>query len=262
MMTDPNFVHRENILGVGLSPISMSQTLHTMKTWIENGKKHYICVTPVHSIMDCYQDESLKVIFNKSGLTTPDGMPLVWILRWKGHKNVDRVYGPSLMLEACEQFQPQGYRHFFFGSTPEVQHKLISNLHARLPNLEIAGHYAPPYENQTPDDHERSIERINHAQPTILWVALGAPQQERWMAEHIGKITAPVMIGVGAAFDFISGHKKQAPPWMRRSGTEWLFRLVQEPNRLWPRYRLYPRFVFLITLQLLGLRKFPINTNR
>jgi len=237
----------------------MDLALRAIEHWIDAAEPNYVCVTPAHSIMDAYHDGGFRRILNSSGLTTPDGMSLVWILRLLGHKEVDRVYGSDLMLSLCQYGVEKEYRHYLYGGEPGVAEALASRLTDRFEDIQIAGIHSPPFRKLTNEEDQEVVEKINSTNPDIVWVGFSSPKQERWMAEHLGKIEAPVMIGVGAAFDFLSGRKPQAPRWIQRSGLEWLFRLVTEPKRLWPRYRQYPNFVWLVLLQLLGLKEFPIE---
>jgi N-acetylglucosaminyldiphosphoundecaprenol N-acetyl-beta-D-mannosaminyltransferase len=253
-------VPRVNVLGVGISAINMEVALTTIEDWIARHDSRYVCVTPVHSVMECRKDAALRRIFNASGLTTPDGMPLVWLSRLKGFRHVGRVYGPDLMLALCERSAGRGYRHFFYGGVEGVPDQLAAVLQERLPGLQVVGTYSPPFRPLTPEEDGQVVKMINKVDPDIVWVGLGSPKQERWMAAHVGRLTAPVLIGVGAAFDFHAGLKKQAPRWMQRSGLEWLFRLLTEPRRLWRRYLTNnPLFVTLVLLQALGLRKYPLE---
>jgi len=252
---------RVNILGVGISTVDTAQTLDIMNGWIARREPHYLCLAPVHNVMDCRRDPDLKRIFNASGLTVPDGMPLAWLLRLKGYRHVDRVYGPDLLLAACERSDEHGYRHFFYGGAEDVAEEMAYLLMKRFPGLQVAGCSSPPFRPLKPEEDRLEVEKINAARPDVLWVGLGAPKQERWMGEHFGRIEVPVMVGVGAAFDFLSGNKPQAPFWMQRSGLEWLFRLMTEPRRLWRRYLINnPLFVVLVLSQALGLRKFSIES--
>jgi N-acetylglucosaminyldiphosphoundecaprenol N-acetyl-beta-D-mannosaminyltransferase len=245
-----------NVLGVGINPISINQALEAISSWITLRRPNIICVTPAHSIMDAYHDPDLRTIINSSGLTTPDGMAIVWLMKLRGHGHVERVNGSDLMLEACRSGLPHNWRHYFYGGEEGVAETLVARFITYHPELQVAGTYTPPFRPLTPEEDEEIINTINETEADVVWVGLGAPKQERWMAEHLGKIEAPVMIGVGAAFDFLSGRKPQAPRWIQRSGFEWLFRLATEPKRLWPRYRQYPLFVWLVLLQLLGLKEF------
>ena len=197
--------------------------------------------------MRSQKDEKLRQIHNQAGLVTPDGMPLVWLSRLNGFPWVERVYGPDLMLAVCERSLSKGYRHYFYGGLEGVPEKLAESLRRRFPKLQIVGVYSPPFRPLTKDEDECVIQKINQAKPDIVWVGLSTPKQEYWMHEHLHRITAPVMVGVGAAFDFHAGLKKQAPRWMQRSGLEWFFRLVTEPRRLWRRYLINnPWFLWLI----------------
>ncbi|MFQ5571569.1 MAG: WecB/TagA/CpsF family glycosyltransferase [Rhodothermales bacterium] len=251
-----------NILGVNVSAINMQQALAALDDWVEHRGHHYVCVSNVHSIMESWDDPALQRIHNEADLVTPDGMPLVWTSRSRGFDHVSRVYGPDLMLAACEHSVPRGYRHFLYGGAEGVPELLAERLQARFPGLQIAGTYAPPFRPMTPEEDARVVDQINRARPDIVWVGLGMPKQERWMHTHVGCLEAPVLIGVGAAFDFHAGLKRQAPRWMQRGGLEWAFRLCTEPQRLWKRYlRHNPRFLVLLLLQALGLIRTPVEKN-
>ena len=248
---------RVNILGVGVSAITLSRAVSILEEWIAGSTPHYVCVTGAHGVMESQRDPDLRRIHNEAGLVTPDGMPLVWISHLKGHTRVRRVYGPDLMLTFCEVSERKGYRHFFYGGGAGVAERLASRLKQRFPRLVIAGTFCPPFRPLLPAEDNDIVQRINDARPDIVWVGLSTPKQERWMRAHLGRLTAPVLVGVGAAFDFNAGLKAQAPRWMQRTGLEWLFRLITEPRRLWRRYLLNnPRFVFLVLLQMLGFRRY------
>jgi N-acetylglucosaminyldiphosphoundecaprenol N-acetyl-beta-D-mannosaminyltransferase len=257
---EPESPERVNVLGVGVSAIDMAQALALIDRWIATGAERYVCVTGVHGVMECQDDPALRDIHNRAALVTPDGMPLVWVSWFRGHKRVQRVYGPDLMLACCAASVAKGYRHFFYGGAPGVPERLARNLQERLPGLMIAGTWSPPFGEPTSFERRASRERINAAKPDIVWVGLSTPKQERWMAEHVGRLNTRVLIGVGAAFDFHAGLKRQAPPWMRRNGIEWLFRLGTEPRRLWRRYlRNNPRFIWRILLQLSGFVRYDLR---
>jgi N-acetylglucosaminyldiphosphoundecaprenol N-acetyl-beta-D-mannosaminyltransferase len=248
-----------NILGVCVSPIAMDDARRAIEAWVADRTRTYVTVTSAHVIMDAYRDPELRRIVNASGLTTPDGMAIVWILRWRGYRKVGRVYGPDLMLEVCRNGLERGYRHYLFGGEVGVAETLGRKLIERFPGLQVVGAWSPPFGPTSEQEDRASVERINAARPDVVWVGLGSPKQEGWMAAHVGKVAAPVIVGVGAAFDFLSGRKPQAPSWMQRIGLEWFFRLATEPRRLWPRYRQYPRFALLALAQLAGLRHFPAD---
>jgi len=247
---------RVDVLGVAVSATTIEDTLRVVAGWISRREPHYVCVSGMHGVMECQQDEELRNIHNAAGLVTPDGMPLVWLCRLKGQKSTERVYGPDLMLALCERSQARGYRHFFYGAAPQVLEALITRLQRRFPGLEVAGTYAPPYRPLDSAEDLAIVRRIQESRPDILWVGLSTPKQERWMAEHVERLGVPVLLGVGAAFDFHSGFKRQAPRWMQRNGLEWLFRLLQEPRRLYRRYLVnIPLFGAYLLLDALGLRR-------
>jgi N-acetylglucosaminyldiphosphoundecaprenol N-acetyl-beta-D-mannosaminyltransferase len=246
---------RVNVLSVGVSAINMTQALDIIGGWITHRQPNYVCVTGVHGVMESQRDESLRHIHNTAGLVTPDGMPLVWLSRLQGRRHVGRVYGPDLMLELCERSVSKGYRHFLYGGSEEALEQLASNLQQRFPGLQVVGKYSPPFRPLTDEEDNQVVQMINETNPDIVWVGLSTPKQERWMASHMRRLTAPVLLGVGAAFDFHAGLKKQAPQWMQRSGLEWLFRLATEPRRLGPRYLVNnPLFVLLVLKQMLGIK--------
>ena len=250
---------KTQLLNVRISAINMDQALEAIQYWIAHRDHHYVCVTPAHSIMDCYFNPELRTIFNQSGLTTPDGMSVVWTLRLMGHKHVGRVYGPDLMRALCQQSLEHGYRHYFYGGAPGVVEELERRLIREYPQLKIAGHYTPPFGPVSEQEDQKIIEHIRAANPDILWVGISSPRQEIWMAEHVDQLDVPALIGVGAAFDFLSGHKPQAPNWIQQSGLEWLYRFIREPRRMWPRYSRYPLFILLLIAQALGLKKFELE---
>src|SRR6476661_9920209 len=252
---------RVNVLGVGVCPLTRHEALAIIEEWIANRERQYVCVCGIHGIMECQRDERLRAIHNSAGMVTTDGMPLVWLSWLNGFRQAQRVYGPDLLLDCCSRSQVQGYRHFFYGGGPGVPQQLITRLQNRFPGLQVAGGYSPPYRALTADEDAEVVQRINAAEPDVVWIGLSTPKQEQWMADHRDRLTAPVLIGVGAAFDFHSGLKRQAPRWMQPSGLEWIFRLWQEPKRLWRRYlRNNPLFVWQILLQGLGVKRYRLDS--
>jgi len=250
-------IQKANILGIGVSAINMPMALEVIDGWIKRGERNFVTVTGVHGVMESQKDSDLLRIHNVAGLVTPDGMPLTWISRLLGFTHVDRVYGPDLLLAVCDRSPAQGYRHFFYGGGDGVADLLKDRLQARFPGLDVVGTYTPPFRPLTEEEDEDIVRYINALNPDIVWIGLSTPKQERWMAAHLGRIAAPVMIGVGAAFDFQAGLKKQAPPWIQRSGLEWLYRLCSEPKRLWKRYLTNnPAFVWRVVGQLSGLKRY------
>jgi N-acetylglucosaminyldiphosphoundecaprenol N-acetyl-beta-D-mannosaminyltransferase len=247
-----------NILGVRVDAVQIPDVVSRMEEWIgQRNTCRYIAVTDMHSLMQAQHAASFKKILENADLVVPDGFPLVWLGRRKGFPLRRRVYGPELLERFCEETVTKGYRHFFYGGAPGVAEELSTRLAARFSGLKTAGICCPPYRSLTQAEDEEEVSRINEAHADVVWVGLGAPKQERWMAEHQGRLNAPLLIGVGAAFDFHTGRIAQAPQWMRDHGLEWLFRLWREPRRLWRRYLIYgTQFVALVLLESLGLMKF------
>ena len=239
------------IVGTRVDATSYPDAAARIIRWAEAGESRYVCVCTVHMVMEGYDDPSFQAIVNSADLVTPDGMPLVWGLRLLGIPSATRVYGPALTPIVCEYAARRGVPVGFYGGTPDVLEELRKRLTARFPGLQIPYAFSPPFRPPTPEEEQRTIEEIHAAGVRIVFVGLGCPKQERWMARHRGRLQA-VMVGVGAAFDFIAGRKRQAPPWMQQAGLEWAFRLATEPRRLWRRYLYHnPRFVTLFGLQLL-----------
>jgi N-acetylglucosaminyldiphosphoundecaprenol N-acetyl-beta-D-mannosaminyltransferase len=251
---------RVNILGVGVSPINVDQAVRAIEGWIAERRSHYVCITNIHGIVESQRDSELRQIHNNAGLVTPDGMPLVWASHLLGFRSVERVYGPDLVLALCERSAGRGYRHYFFGGPPGVAERMAECLEQRFPGLVVAGTYAPPFHPLTVEDDDRIVQAINETRPDIVWVGLSTPKQERWMAAHVGRVSAAALIGVGAAFDFLSGSKRQAPRWMQRNGLEWFFRVMTEPRRLWRRYATnIPAFLGLFLAQVMRLRRYGLD---
>jgi N-acetylglucosaminyldiphosphoundecaprenol N-acetyl-beta-D-mannosaminyltransferase len=210
--------------------------------------------------MESRHSDANRRIQNAAGLVTPDGMPLVWLLKLAGFKHAERVYGPDLMLAVFGADRMRGCRHFLYGTTDATLASLREALGRRFPQVRIVGSIAPPFRPLSPAEDDAYVERINGGSPDIVWVGLGAPKQEQWMAEHRNRLTAPVLIGVGAAFDIHAGVLRQAPRFFQRSGLEWAFRLYMEPRRLWRRYlRNNPQFIADVLTQKMGLRRFDID---
>jgi N-acetylglucosaminyldiphosphoundecaprenol N-acetyl-beta-D-mannosaminyltransferase len=257
--SDMDRVNRVNILGVGISAISMADAVHYSDTLLQNGSQGYICVTGVHGISEAQKDEKFRGILNSSFLTTPDGTPTVWLGRWQGHKKMTRVYGPDFMLELCRLSVERGYRHFLYGGKPGIAETLAERLCDRFAGLQIAGVYTPPFRALTCEEERDLHHQLVEARADILWCGISTPKQERFMAQYNGKLPVKLMVGVGAAFDINSGAIKDAPAWMKSAGLQWLYRMLKEPRRLAGRYlKNNPRFVLLASLQLAGIRKYSI----
>lgn len=245
-----------DVLGVKVAAVQIPDVISLVEQWISEGARgKFIAVANVHMVIEATQDRSFAAVLERASLVVPDGMPLIWAGRMHGHALERRVYGPDLMFEFLRQTQDRNYRHFFYGGAEGVAEKLVNNLQASMA-LNCAGSLAPPFRKVTAEEETEIIRSINSAQPDVVWVCLGCPKQEKWMQEHADSISAPVMIGVGQAFDIYAGTLRQAPAFMREHGLEWLFRLCIEPRRLWRRYLVYnTEFLFYSFLQSLGLRR-------
>lgn len=242
---------RVNVLDVGINATNIAEVVNTILFWIKNSEKHYVCVTGVHGVMECQQDIILMQIHNNSGLTVPDGMPMVWLGRMHGFKNISRVYGPDLMLEICEVSLKKGLTHFLYGGNIGVTESLKKKLEYKFPGIQIVGTYTPPFRRLKKQEEKELIKQVSEVKPDIFWVGMSTPKQELFMAEYIPQLTTKVMVGVGAAFDIHAGYKKDSPKLFKIIGMQWFYRLCQEPKRLWRRY-LYnnPAFVYKYLIQV------------
>ena len=229
-------IRRVDVLGVGISAVDMTMACDEITRWIDHREQHYVCVTGVHGVMESQRDPELLAIHNASGLTAPDGMPMVWAGRRAGADWMSRVYGPDLMLTVLKRAADRGWSSYLYGGNEGIADLLATRLRARFPGLKISGTCSPPFRPLNATEDDEVVYRINHSGADIVWVGLSTPKQERWMAAHVGRLEAPAMVGVGAAFDFHAGLVSQAPGWMQQSGLEWLYRFAKEPRRLWKRY--------------------------
>ena len=249
---------RVNVLGVGISVLNLSSVVSVLAAALESGQRGYVTVTGVHGVIESQDDDALRGIHNRSLLSTPDGMPMVWMGRLAGHRTMGRVYGPDLMEAVFAWSARTGKTHFFYGGNPGVAEELQSRMQQMHPGLKVVGTYTPPFRPLTDAEHADLAEQVRRVRPDFLWVGLSTPKQERFMAAEIDRLEARILVGVGAAFDFHAGRVAQAPRWIQRSGFEWLYRLFKEPRRLWRRYlRNNPRFLWRIAGQLTGLRRVP-----
>lgn len=253
-------IPRLNVLGVGISVLNLRTALAALEGALAAGQRGYVTVTPVHGVMECRHDPELRRIFNRSLLTTPDGMPLVWLGRLAGHREMGRVYGPELMERVFEWTRSSGHTHFLYGGQEGVAEALRARLETRFPGARVVGTYTPPFRPLNEEEQADLERQVASLQPDFFWVGISTPKQERFMAENWKRLQAGIMIGVGAAFDFHAGRVRQAPRWIQRSGFEWLYRLAREPRRLWKRYATAnPLFLWSIALQALGIRKYEIE---
>ena len=246
-----------DILGLRLHAIDLAAAVAWAEQTIRRRAPAYVCHVNVHSLVESWRDPLLHAALSGAGLAAPDGMPLVWQGRRQGHAGIGRIYGPDFMtamLERTGAWQDRACRHFFYGSTPVVMAALLENLRRRFPGLVVAGALTPPFRPLSVAEQAEHHAMINASAADIVWVGLGAPRQEIWMHQHRAALQPPLLVGVGAAFDFFAGTKRQAPRWMQRAGLEWSFRLVTEPVRLAPRYAgTIPPFLWrLLCSELMG----------
>jgi N-acetylglucosaminyldiphosphoundecaprenol N-acetyl-beta-D-mannosaminyltransferase len=249
------------VMGVLASAVQISDVVARIEEWIGRRERcHSIAATGMHGIVEAQHDLSFKRILNTTDLNVPDGTPLVWMGRRCGHVLPRRVYGPDLLLAFCEVTKGKDYRHFFYGGEPGVAERLATSLQSRFPGMRVSGTFSPPFRPLNGNEEEEIAHLISSAAPDIVWVGLGTPKQERWMHEHKNLLRVPVLVGVGAAFDVLSGRRRQAPRWMREHGLECLFRLLQEPRRLWRRYLICgAQFIAYLALDYFRLSDFSSN---
>lgn len=246
---------KQVLMGVGVSPTSYQEVLSLCRYWIQHPARRgrSIALLTVHSVMTGAFDRSYRAVLNGTDLSVTDGMPLVWALRSFGFRKQERVYGPDLMLALCRQAGQLSHSVFLYGGREEVLETLRRKLTMRFPGLEIVDTYAPPFRPLTPEEDHDCVRRIVSSGARLVFVGIGTPKQDRWIAEHASQLPGVVMLGVGAAFDFHAGRVPQAPAWMQRRGLEWFFRLLMEPRRLWKRYLLNPLFLVMWGLERAGI---------
>ena len=251
---------RVNILGVGATPQDLNGAVATLERWRAERRTEYVCVVSVHGLVAAQRDPTIRHALNQCGMATEDGMPIVWWSRLAGFSKARRVCGSDLLDAACARGVQRGFRHYFYGAAPKVTERLIHRLQKRHPGLCVTGYRCPPFRPLTSVEHAAEIAAINAAEPDFVWVGLGTPEQEKWMLEHLGKVDAAALIGVGAAFDFHAGTKPRAPVWMQHVGLEWLFRLLTEPRRFVHRY-LFDNLLFVgyMLQQVTGLKKYSLD---
>lgn len=232
---DKNQIPTCNILGVNIAAINMDWLLGFTEKNIKDLSGDYMCVANVHTTVTAYEDGDYLAVQNGGIMAIPDGGPLSSVGRKRGFDKMDRITGPSYMEEILKISVIKGYSHYFYGSTEETLEKLRKVLEQNYQGIQIAGMYSPPFRKLTSNENARIVETINETNPDFIWVGLGAPKQEKWMADHQGKVNG-FMVGVGAAFDYLAGNIERAPLWMQKSNLEWLYRLLQDPRRLFGRY--------------------------
>lgn len=245
-----------DVLGVPMALTDYDRTMEWIDATINSGGRGYVCVAAVHTVMVCQEDPELRAAVLGSDLTVPDGTPIVWAMNALGHPLSQRVYGPELMARHCERSVSTGARIFLYGGANQgALVQLALNLRRRFPGIRVVGGYSPPHRPLTGEEEAAVVHEINASGADVVWVGIGVPKQEKWMAAMRDRLDAPVLLGVGAAFDFHAGRVAQAPDWIQSLGMEWAFRLSQEPRRLWKRYAVYnPKFVLGFIRQYLRTR--------
>jgi N-acetylglucosaminyldiphosphoundecaprenol N-acetyl-beta-D-mannosaminyltransferase len=253
----PGDVHTRSILGVPVAMTDYDEAVEVMDGLVEAGGRGYVCAAPVHALVVAQDDREMLEALRGSTLVVPDGMPLVWAANILGERLEDRVYGPELMLRYSARCAERGRRVWLYGGRDQVSlDQLALNLRRRFPGLDIVGAHSPPFRPLRDDEEDAIARRINDARPDVLWVGIGVPKQEKWMARMRERLEVPVMCGVGAAFDFYAGRIRMAPSWMQDRGLEWVYRIGQEPGRLLPRYlATNPRFLLSFARQYLAERR-------
>ncbi|MBI3885576.1 MAG: WecB/TagA/CpsF family glycosyltransferase [Opitutae bacterium] len=252
-------VSKYNVLGTGVSALTLAQAGAFLVA--ARGRKGlgYVCATGVHGVCEARRDPAFRSVLNGAWLNVPDGMPLVWLGRWHGHRNISRVYGPDLMLAVCDTGRLTGLTHYFYGGAPGVAEELRAKLTARFAGLRVVGTFTPPFRPLNEAERDQFRRDVDSKRPDVIWIGLSTPKQERFAAGISSSLEAGVLVTVGAAFDFHAGRIRQAPRWMQRSGLEWFFRLCLEPRRLGTRYLVNnPLFILRTGAQLTGLRKYPL----
>jgi N-acetylglucosaminyldiphosphoundecaprenol N-acetyl-beta-D-mannosaminyltransferase len=245
-----------DILGVNIDAQTFTEATATLLRWAEDDGKRYVCTCPVYTLMMCRERPDVHRAVSAADMVTADGMPIVWLQRRLGAPPAERVYGPDVLLALCAATANTNVSHYFWGGLPGVPEALVAGLTARFPGLKVAGMYSPPVGEVGTQPDPAVVDRLNGAGASIIWVGLGSPKQDLWMELYRPALNAPLLIGVGAAFDMLAGIKRQAPRWMQRSGLEWLYRLLQEPGRLGKRYLVYnPRFIWLLFRHQLLFRR-------
>jgi N-acetylglucosaminyldiphosphoundecaprenol N-acetyl-beta-D-mannosaminyltransferase len=236
---------KASILGVQTDAQGFEQAIQQLQTWASDSTPRYVCTCPVYTLMMCRENPLVMQAVNGADMVTADGMPVVWVQRRRGNPQAERVYGPDVMEALFARTAGTGIKHYFWGGLPGVADTLVQRMQTRHPALKVAGVYSPPVSPVDDKPDPAVVERLNDSSADVIWVGLGSPKQDLWMMRYRPALRAPLLIGVGAAFDMLAGVKSQAPRWMQRSGLEWVFRLAQEPRRLGRRYLVYnPLFVW------------------
>lgn len=245
------------VLGVSVAALDMERAIRYIAAELRSRRKGYVCMAGVHGIMEARRNPEIAAMFAGSRITLPDGMPTVWVGRWQGHKRMQRIAGPDLMLEVFRRREFAGYKHFLYGGEPGVAERLRDQLNSEYPWSRIVGTYTPPFRDLSADEEQGLVERVRQLKPDMIWVGISTPKQERFMHRYLALLDTTLMFGVGAAYDFHTGRLKDSPHWVKTIGMQWFHRLLQDPRRLWKRYlRNNPAFLWHISMQLSGLTSY------
>ncbi|WP_263356191.1 WecB/TagA/CpsF family glycosyltransferase [Acidicapsa ligni] len=251
-----------HVLGIDVDAIDMQGALGRVATVLQGSRKGYVCVAGVHGVMEAQRNSQLLEVYSASEMTIPDGMPLVWVGRMQGHAKMQRVTGPDLMLEIFRRSEFAHVTHFIYGGDEGIAEELRDKLKERFPWVKIVGTYTPPFRELSDSEQKQFVSTIKELKPDIIWVGISCPKQEIFMARYLPMLETKLMFGVGAAFDYHTGRIRDCAEWVKSAGLQWLHRLVQDPKRLWWRYlRNNPRFVLLIGLQILRMRREPLRSD-
>lgn len=252
-----------DVLGVKVSALNMSSAVDIADRWIATRRCGYICLTGVHGVMEAQSDPALRQILNRALINAPDGMPLSWVGHLQGHNQMDRVFGPDFMAAICRLSLQRNYRHYLYGGEPGVAATLKDTLLTKFPGLQIAGTYTPPFRALTDEEQVDLLADLQRAKPDIVWIGLSTPKQEHFMAAYVERFCVPLLVGVGAAFDYHTGRLRDCSPWIKRAGLQWMHRLAQDPKRLRKRYlRNNPAFIWRVVLQMLHRRRTSVQTKK
>jgi N-acetylglucosaminyldiphosphoundecaprenol N-acetyl-beta-D-mannosaminyltransferase len=250
------------ILGIPISEVTCKSEVMSIEALLEDSNSHYIIYANVHVLVTAQKDEFLRLALQGADMVSPDGMPIIWASRLLGKSGMEKCSGPDIMELLLAKGVKRGYRHYFYGSTSDTLERLRRKLESGFPGIQIAGMMSPPFRKLTQEEDQAIVDELNRLNPDFIWVGLGAPKQEIWMNEHRNRLKHGVMLGVGAAFNFLAGNMKRAPRWMQSAGMEWLFRLSKEPKRLWRRYLYTNSVFFLYMVRLFFARIFFLLTGR
>ena len=248
-----------NVLGIKVHMVEIPEVVSRMEHWIQNDREvcHHVVNSGMHGVMAGHKDPKLQTIFRSVDLFAPDGILMVLLARLRGFKINKKNTGPDVLWEFARSATKHGYSSYFYGDVEPVLEKLVAKLKGEFPSLKIAGFRSPPFRELTPEEDAADVAAINGAAPDVLWVGLGMPKQERWIAEHREQLRVPVAVGAGAAFKMVSGEVSLGQEWLRNMGLEWLWRLASEPIRIWRRVLIdAPQFIGLVALEISGIRKF------